>query len=302
MRWIREVGNGYKRVTIRKKVLIQRPSASAERSLELIVIKIDTRYGESWQASCSKAGHNMVSRGERELRGERHGKGGRSLRATAVSSFLFLPSLLLPLAALPCHPGMAAGQALQGEVRVGLARSTRLVSDAVTGPILQTELRERLQAPVSARLSTGLQVTGVVRTRLRPDLDLEVSGGWSRAQLEARDAGGNWPLQSVSLLQGVLGVRLVRDWGGYVSAGVGALQYLSPARSIFREGTGGLRPLLVVGLGAMHRLAGIPFDISLEGQGHRFTTPAITQAGGSEGSVMRLLLQLGVQLGPGRRP
>ena len=53
-----------------------------------------------WRRSCLGMGHKTGRRGERELRGERRGKGGRSLKLTAASSFFISTCRPLPLLAV----------------------------------------------------------------------------------------------------------------------------------------------------------------------------------------------------------
>ena len=98
------------------------------------------RWAVLWQRSCFIPRHNTVC-GERELRGERRRKGGRSLFTMAAPSF-FIPLLL--------HATPVQGQRVEFAARFGAAFSTPLVEDRI--------------ATATARQLLGGAVDTLVRT------------------------------------------------------------------------------------------------------------------------------------------
>ena len=240
-----------------------------------------------WQRSCSWGRHNQVSRGERELRGERRGRSGRSLSATAAPLFFVL------LAQAPL-----AGQAIRPLVRVGAAGSTVLVEDAVATP----GLRERfgaVDANVEGRAAPGPLVEAGLEVQLRPRVRLSAVASWQASSLQAEDGAGTRRVQDLSLLAGLLEVGFGIRGPLEVSAGAGALSYRSEEFGIFDEGSD-LVPLARVGAGGTLSWRGHVVRLGGFAEGHTFGTPAIRRLGGENGMVMRYGVQAGLVWGGAR--
>jgi len=234
-----------------------------------------------WQRSCSTARHNMVC-GERELRGERRRKGGRSLLAAAAPSF-FVPLLLA---------GALEAQQLSVRGRVGVMASSALVQDNVAG------FGNVAGAPVSRNLSVtpspGPYVGGVLRARFWPKVAVELSGGWSSASLQVSEESGERGIGTMSVLQATLGAAYtVRPRfelglsGGLVRHDGGDSGLLAGTHSA---------GLVEVRAGWILPLPGDRISAELAVQTHRFGTAGIRDAGGTDGSVGRVLLTSSIRV------
>lgn len=124
-----------------------------------------------WPRSCPIPRHNMVSRGERELRGERRGKGGRSLLATAAPFFCIY--LMFPAQAEMQRVDIYGGPAWRALRRC----PPTLVADASTPAAIGAPVDEDVRAVPAPGLTLG------AGTRI---------GFWPRATL-GLDATGHRP-------------------------------------------------------------------------------------------------------------
>ena len=224
--------------------------------------------------------------GERELRGERHGKGGRLLATAAASSFFIL--LLAP-------PPAAVAQ-WQVEVRAGVAGSSTLLEDLVATPRVAETLGDRFEGAVRARPAPGPMFTVAAATILNPRFAAELTVGWTATRLRATDATGTRELQDLGAGHATLGVRTALTPRVSGSVGFGALRYFAEEEGLFADGSD-LAPLVEVGAAAnvWRRLS-----LRAGGQMHRFSSPVIRVLSGQEGTVFRWSVQAGWAFGGSR--
>jgi hypothetical protein len=237
------------------------------------------RFDPHWQRSCLRERHNLTCRGERELRGERHGKGGRSFFETIASSFFICLLFFLPSA------GPASGQ-VRFQLSAGFGGSGIIVRDAIATPVLRAMLGQGVDEQVEARFTPAPGFGAGVEVPLRPGTAVVVTGSWSSMKIRAQDGSGTRDIQDVTMLQGIFGMR--RRLGRIVEAGggVGVVFFSGEDRALLAGGASAA-PLLEAGAGGGWNAGAHRVHVRALGQLHRFGTGAITAAGGRSGNVMR---------------
>src|SRR4051812_37867298 len=122
----------------------------------MIISQVFTGTGMAWQRSCFIQRHNLVSRGERELRGERHGKGGRSLFTTTASSFCIRLSFAAVVASVTgatlMNPSLAAAQ-VHLEIHAGGVMSSTVAEDQLATSVLRARFGNGLDESVTAHFT-----------------------------------------------------------------------------------------------------------------------------------------------------
>jgi hypothetical protein len=227
----------------------------------------------------------MVIRGERELRGERRGKGGRSLLATAAPFFCIYLMV----------PAVVGAQRVDMYARVGVAGSSALVTDEVATAQVQQLLGSPVDDEVRAVPAIGPVLAAGARVAFWPRVTLGLDGSWSPTQLEAEDGAGRRPVQDMSVLQATVSANWALRPNVELGAGAGLIWYRSEDRGLFADGSD-------ASPGAEVSAAWTPgvWDgrLALVGaaQTHRFGTPALRAVGGQDGSVTRVSLSVRVRL------
>jgi hypothetical protein len=239
-----------------------------------------------WLRSCFIPRHNMIGRGERELRGERHGQDGRPSATTVAPSFFMLVLLL---------PGAAAGQGWSVEARAGTVLSGRWVEDAVIDPGLAGELGSAFTGPVHAKPAAGMAVSIALVGPLRPGAALELAGGWSRAMLRAGNAEDR-DLARVQSAHALVGVRVRVSGVAYAGAGFGALRSWGDGVALF-AGRAETSPLGEASIGIEPELGGTRVVLRGAAQVHKFTASVLEERGGEPAWIPRLTLSAGLAFG-----
>ena len=238
-----------------------------------------------WQRSCPNARHNMVVRGERELRGERRGKGGRSLLATAVP-FLFM----YLLSASP-----AAAQRVDIYARAGAAGSSALLTDRIGDATIPNVLGVPVQEEVRAVPAVGPLLAAGARVAFWPRATLGVEGSWTPTELEAKDDAGTRPIQDLTVVQGMVIASWAVRRAVELGAGAGAIWYRSEGEGLFAEGSDA-SPVLELSAAWTPSVWDGRLALVAAAQTHRFGTPSLRAAGGQDGSVTRASLSARVRL------
>ena len=221
----------------------------------------------------------MGIRGERELRGERHGKGGRSLATAVASSFFILLSGFV----------QPAASQWTFEVRAGVAGSSTLVEDRVATPRVAQALAGAFTGSARAVPSPGPAVGFAARTAIGARTTAGVTADWTFTTVQATDGAGTRDLQNAGVAHAALEVRFAPAARVFGAVAFGGIRYFTEEAGAFAGGTD-LSPLLQASAGARvwRGLA-----LTTTGQIHRFGTPTIRTLGGQEGSVFRWLVQAG---------
>lgn len=196
-------------------------------------------------------------------------------------------------------PVTARAQSLAYGVRAGVVVSTTLAEDQVANPRLAAALGGGLGAVRAVpRPAFQIEVNGALPMRARTWLDLAV--GWTMAGINAEDDGGTRDLQDVGVGQATVSVRYRATSILDAACGIGVIRYFAEDQALFASGTE-LSPLVECAsrLLPMGR-NGQRFFLRVAGQLHRFRTPVLTDAGAKAGSVFRLAIQVGLEVG-GRR-
>jgi hypothetical protein len=193
--------------------------------------------------------------------------------------------------AAPCT---AAAQRFTVELRAGVIASSALAEDAVANPALAGQLEGAFGGPVRAEPGPGLLLVIAAQSPLRERTSIDVALGWSHANLNAVDAEGRRKMQDLAAGQATVSVRYIVTRWLESGCGFGVLRYFADG-GLF-PGGGELSPLVECGAGT--RLGpGGRMVVRALGQMHRFRTPALRDAGGRTGTVIRYGVQAGLVLG-----
>jgi len=198
-------------------------------------------------------------------------------------------------ASLLLVPALAAAQGASLAVRAGAVASSALAEDRVANPALGTVLGG--VGAVRAVPAPGIliEVSGSIPMKARTRLELDV--GWSHASLEARDDNGTREIQPLGAVHAAVSVRYLATARASAGCGFGLIRYLAERRALFASGTE-LSPL--VQCGARLDIAGPPgrrVFLRAGGQLHRFRTPVLVDAGAQAGTVYRLAIEAGIDVG-----
>lgn len=227
----------------------------------------------------------MVSRGERELRGERRGKGGRSLLATAAPFFCIYLLFSSP----------AAAQRVDLYSRVGVAGSTALVTDLVADASIPNAIGAPVDEDVTAVPVPGLTLAGGVRVAFWPRATLGFDAAWTSTKLEARDASGTRPIQDLTVLHTIVNASWAVRPTVELGAGAGFIWYRADEKGLFAAGTD-TSPVIEVSAGWTPAYWNSRLALIAAAQSHRFGTPVLNQAGGQDGNVSRISVTARIRL------
>lgn len=239
-----------------------------------------------WPQSCFINGHNTVC-GEREYRGERRRKDGRSLLATAAPSFFVLVMLMC---AVP-----VGAQRIDVVLRGGVSASTSLVEEQVAAPTIEQIIGAPVDDRVRAVPAPAPNVGVVVRAGFWPNAWVEAGADYARGVLNADEDGRTRRMQDLGVLQGTLGVSWAVRPSIELGASAGLLRYDTEERGLFAGGTGNMGTL-GVRVGWTPSLLSGRLSLDAGALTHRFGTTAIRQAGGIDGNVLRFSLNARVRI------
>ena len=149
----------------------------------------------------------------------------------------------------------------------GIRSGSTLVHDSIVGPM---DLRPALAPAVLLTARDDLN------TRWSVDVTLDVSSGG----LRRHEAGDTYDAGSATTLAMTVGLRGLVAAGFVARMGVGGVKYAAKQTGVFREGTGGLMPLVTLAAGYAPPF-GARRHLELEARYdlHRFITPALRTTG-----------------------
>lgn len=178
------------------------------------------------------------------------------------------------------------------DVRVGAMFSTPLAHDEGAWP--------RPGQPVPAeeayvRAAPGPLAAMALWAELAPALELEMSAGWTFSQVLVHEDGGRRSVGPLGIGHAVVAIRHdIQDFR--VRGGVGAVTYVADA-GIFRGSGRQFWPVAEGGVGGTLRIGHVRVGLELMAQVHSFGTPALREAGGLDGTIVRYGVHGGFLLG-----
>lgn len=217
--------------------------------------------------------------------------GKRVLQTLLVAATMMTGgSVVLAQQAEPARPWFDA--------KLGVVFSSRLVRDNVASVVVGREIPVGFAPPVELELSPAPVITLSAGYPLRPRSSVEASASYGLGRIVARDATSEWDVQEAGLATAAVGLRHTLSPWLDLHGGVGVTKYVAESRGIFAAGSD-VHPL--VEFGASTQLD-LPVKVLFEArmQAHSFGTAALRRDGGSNGQVLRLLLQTGVRAGGAR--
>jgi hypothetical protein len=235
--------------------------------------------------------HNLVIRGERELRGERHEKGGRSFLEAIAPSF-FIPLWFFRRVVRPALAGSIAlllAVPVSGQVRFEVSAGAAGTRAVVRDPIATGNVRDSIpgvQDELSAKFATAPRLGLGVVVPMRPRTEAIVRASWSPSSLRSQGGDGARDIADVSIFEAVFSVRS-RVWRALeLSGGFGGLYFDGDDVGPFSDGAD-IAPVLEGSLGTAFDRGGHRLHVRGLAQLHRFNTDALQSARISGGSVVR---------------
>jgi hypothetical protein len=238
------------------------------------------------------------NRGERELRGERRGTGGRSsIYRRPLCLFIHFR---FALAALVVTLSASAEQALAQQssrlptihVRIGammftplIEQNIREVRDTSFGVLRTFTAKQQIAPVLSAALSAPL----------RPRVVAELSAAYARSALQGHDDFGDWDADDLSVINVNIGIRYQRWTRVSLDGSVGITKLTGSNAGIFERGNP-LRPLLEAGVTVAIR-APFPLEVIARAQTHTFNTGVLQDMGAEAGQVWRGMVLVGTTFG-----
>jgi hypothetical protein len=182
------------------------------------------------------------------------------------------------------------------QFRLGAFYATPLVKDAVSSAALDQAIPGQRSHNVNVREGIGPIGTVAVRLPLRGTMHLELSGSAAQTKIRGDDGLQTWDVANATVGDLVFSVggwyRGTIAWRG----GIGATRLFTAQRGVFSKGNG-IRPLLEAGIGAQLAKR---FELSARVQTHSFGTTTLRDNGGSDGNVLRGIIQVGTTLWQGK--
>jgi hypothetical protein len=212
-------------------------------------------------------------------------RSSNAVRGMATASLLAL-ALWLP-------PQEAAAQ-VQIRGHVGAAMSSALVRDNVASPSLRRIVpcvEEEVLLLVAAAPVLGVGLRTPLRSRLLLDADVDVAV----SELRVSGGEGERGLQRVAVVEFGAAVSRVMRPRIEVGGGAGVTAYVTAREGLFRDGSR-IAPLVSARLSWTPPVAGDRIALVARWQVHRFGTPAIREAGGTDGPVSRAAIQMRIRL------
>ena len=170
--------------------------------------------------------------------------------------------------------------------------STPLAKGEISAPPFGSDTRART---VTLQQRPALMGTLALRLPLASGKQVELSGSVARSMVRARDDFAQWDVAPATIGNAVVGIGYLYRHSLALRAGVGATRLFAAESSVFAGGTG-IRPLLEAGASGGIAAGRHPIEIDVRLQLHTFGTATLQDNGGSDGSVMRAIIQVGTTL------
>ena len=215
------------------------------------------------------------------------GVDGSFVRRMWTSCLVRGGALAVLVAAAP--PSAHAQEALLAlEVRAGAVYSTPFAEGVAVVPGEVAAAIEPVQ--VGPRLAPFAELA-LVR-RMSPSLSGEVRGGASFGTVQGVGAASTWDAGTVAVVHAVVGLRMDAAPGVDLRAGLGKALYLGDGVQVLQggENTG----ILLSGGVVYDPPLPVPATAALEVQRHGFGSTPLRAAGAADGSMVRVLLSIGV--------
>lgn len=203
--------------------------------------------------------------------------------------------MLLFLAA----PAAAQSGRASVQLRLGALYSTPLVKDGVSSLAVDTAIPGARSQGITLRQQLAPIGTLAVRFPVKPKAQLELSVSVARAQVEGDDGLVTWDVASATIANVAFGFGYLYRKSVTLHGGVGATRIFTAERGIFARGNS-IKPLLEVGAATSIPLGGRALDFDARVQSHSFGTATLRDNGGSDGTVLRAIVQVGTTLWRGR--
>ncbi len=235
------------------------------------------------------------NRGERELRGERRGTGGRSsiyrrpLCLYMTRHFLF--AALAALLAGSLDPASAQDITARKngfQIRIGAMGFTPLVRDGVRSSAVEDSITADQSDDVSVRQQIAPAITIAALLPLRARTELELSATVASSALQGEDDFGTWDMGTVTLANALIGVSYAYRPSLLFHGGAGLTKLFSAAEGLFAKGSG-MHPLLEAGMSWVTPIHSA-FQLDARAQMHPFATESLRDEAGQQGGVFRVVV------------
>lgn len=221
---------------------------------------------------------------------QRAGTPGRALRNRRAVVEIRRPLclFLLLLASAPAHAQHASSGKPSLQLRVGAFMASALVRDFVTGSPGPDSISASPSNEIEIKQKPGPIASVSLLFPLRGSTRFEVGAAAASSKLKGDDGRQTWSVGNS--LAGNLVVGFGHTYRGLADLhlGVGVTRLFVENRGMFSNGNSA-RALFEAGVSTA--LRGIDFD--LRAQMHKYGTATLRENGGSDGRVLRIVLQAG---------
>jgi hypothetical protein len=233
---------------------------------------------------------------------QRAGTPGRALRnrraVVEIRRPLCLFIALMALAA-PVHAQQGFSSKPSIQIRLGAFMATPLVNDAVSSRALDDSIPGLRSNEITIAQKPGPIGTIALRVPLRGATHLEVAASAGSSTLRGDDGRQSWDVDKALIGNFTLGFGYLYHQKIGVHAGVGVTKIFVEDTGLFSKGNS-MRPVLEAGISSGVNVGGRSVDLDFRAQTHSFGTATLRDNGGSDGNVLRFMLQLGTTLWGGR--
>jgi len=180
-------------------------------------------------------------------------------------------------------------------LRVGAFVSTPLVKDAVSSAGLDDSIPGQRSHDIRLQQKLGPIATLAIRFPMRAHSNLELSGSVGRSTVHGDDGIQSWDAMPVTVGNFVVGFGYLYRNIIVLHGGVGLTKLFAEERGLFSKGNS-IKPVLEAGASSSVHMGTRPIELQAMVQSHSFGTTTLRDNGGSDGNVMRAIVQIGTTL------
>ena len=184
------------------------------------------------------------------------------------------------------------------QLRIGAFYATPLIKDLVSSQAVDDSIPGTRAQEITLQQKLAPIATIAVRFPMRAKTLLELNASVARTKVRGQDEYQTWDAATTTVANLVLGFAYLYRNAIGVHAGVGMTRLFADETGVFTTGNS-IKPVIEGGLSGGFRAGGRPIEIDARVQSHSFGTTTLRDNGGSDGNVLRAILQIGTTLWEG---
>lgn len=208
--------------------------------------------------------------------------------------FIYL-TCLLTAAPAPADAQLKQPTSPVIKLRVGAFYATPLVRDAVGSTALDDSIPGTRSDEITLQQKISPIGTLAVVFPLRSKAQIELNASIARSRISGDDGLQQWDAANATVANTMVSLGYLYRGFAVLHAGVGLTRIYAEERGLFSKGNS-IKPILEAGVATSFNMAGRPIELNGRVQSHSFGTATLRDNGGSDGGVLRFVLQLGTVL------